>query len=54
MNRNLEQTGDVGRADVLRLQRNVADIRAQINNKRNKYFQEALVDIPTSSSCWWS
>jgi adhesin transport system membrane fusion protein len=45
MNRNLEQTGDVGRADVLRLQRNVADIRAQINNKRNKYFQEALVDM---------
>lgn len=45
MNRTLEQTGDVGRADVLRLQRNVADIRAQINNKRNKYFQEALVDM---------
>ncbi|WP_244216359.1 HlyD family efflux transporter periplasmic adaptor subunit [Herbaspirillum rubrisubalbicans] len=45
MNRNLEKTGDVGRADVLRLQRNVADIRAQINNKRNKYFQEALVDM---------
>ncbi|AON55274.1 biotin/lipoyl-binding protein [Herbaspirillum seropedicae] len=45
MNKSLERTGDVGRADVLRLQRNVADIRAQINNKRNKYFQEALVDM---------
>jgi len=42
MNRQLEKTGDVSKSEILRLQRSVADISAQINNKRNKYFQEAL------------
>lgn len=45
MNKALEKTGDVSRADMLRLQRTVADIQAQINNKRNKYFQEALAEM---------
>lgn len=45
MNRGLEKTGDVSKSDLLRLQRSVADIQAQINNKRNKYFQEAVAEM---------
>ena len=45
MNRTLEKTGDVSKAEILKLQRGVADIQAQINNKRNKYFQEALAEM---------
>jgi membrane fusion protein, adhesin transport system len=45
MNRQLEKTGDVSKSEILRLQRSVADISAQINNKRNKYFQEALAEM---------
>lgn len=40
MNTPLVATGDVARADILRLQRSVADISAQIVNVRNKYFQD--------------
>lgn len=45
MNTELELEGDVSRAEVLRLQRNVADIRAQMVNKRNKYFQDAQAEM---------
>lgn len=45
MNKSLEKTGDVSKTDILRLQRTLADIQAQINNKRNKYFQEALSEM---------
>lgn len=45
MNKSLEKTGDVSKTDLLRLQRTVSDIQAQINNKRNKYFQEALSEM---------
>jgi adhesin transport system membrane fusion protein len=45
INRQLEGTGDVSRAEVLRLQRGVADIRAQIASKRNKYFQDAQTEM---------
>jgi adhesin transport system membrane fusion protein len=45
INRQLEGTGDVSRAEVLRLQRGVADIRAQIASKRNKYFQDAQAEM---------
>jgi len=45
MNKSLEKAGDVSKADILRLQRTVADIQAQITNKRNKYFQEALAEM---------
>lgn len=41
----LETTGDVSRSEVLRLQRTVADITAQIVNKRNAFFQEAQADM---------
>lgn len=45
MNAKLEATGDVSRAEVIRLQRSVADFRAQIINKRNKYFQDAQAEM---------
>jgi adhesin transport system membrane fusion protein len=45
MNQSLEKSGDVSRADLLRLQRQVAEIEAQIVNKRNKYFQDAQSEM---------
>lgn len=38
-------TGDVSRTEVLRLQRQEADLMAQITNKRNKYFQDAQAEL---------
>lgn len=43
--RQLEVTRDISRAEVLRSERNVADIKAQIANKRNKYFQDAQAEM---------
>lgn len=40
MNMPLLEKGDVARTDVLRLQRGVSDIEAQIVNVRNKYLQD--------------
>lgn len=45
INRELEATGDVSKAEILRLQRGVADLNAQINNRRNKYFQDAQAEM---------
>jgi adhesin transport system membrane fusion protein len=45
INAQLLASGDVSRAEVLRLQRGVADIEAQISNKRNKYFQDAQAEM---------
>lgn len=45
INRQLEVTGDVSRAEVLRLQRGVADIKAQLASKRNKYFQDVQTEM---------
>jgi adhesin transport system membrane fusion protein len=45
INMQLLATGDVSRAEILRLQRNVADVEAQIANKRNKYFQDAQAEM---------
>jgi len=40
INETLEKTGDVSRVEILRLQRGVADIQAQLSSRRNKYFQD--------------
>lgn len=40
MNMPLLQRGDVSRADVIRMQRGVTDLEAQIVNVRNKYLQD--------------
>ncbi|MBV7540300.1 HlyD family type I secretion periplasmic adaptor subunit [Acidovorax sp. sic0104] len=45
MNQKLVATGDVSLADVLRLKRMVAEIQAQIANKRNKFFQDAQAEM---------
>jgi membrane fusion protein, adhesin transport system len=45
MNLALEKTGDVSKSEILRLQRAVADLQAQITNKRNKYFQDAQAEM---------
>lgn len=45
INTQLAETGDVSRVEILRLQRTVAEIRAQLVNKRNKYFQDAQTEM---------
>jgi adhesin transport system membrane fusion protein len=45
IHRQLEATSDVSRAEVLRVERGVADIQAQITGKRNKYFQDAQTEM---------
>jgi adhesin transport system membrane fusion protein len=45
INRKLEASGDVSRAEILRLQRSVADLNAQLTGKRNKYFQDAQAEM---------
>lgn len=45
MTRPLLKTGDVSATDVLRLERQVTDIQAQITNRRNKYFQDAQTEL---------
>lgn len=45
MTQPLLQTGDVSMAEVLKLQRQVADIQAQITNRQNKYFQDAQAEL---------
>lgn len=45
MNLPLVATGDVSRTEVLRLQRQLADMQSQITNKSNKYFQDAQAEL---------
>jgi len=44
MNMPLLANGDVSRSEVIRLQRSVADIQAQIANRQNKYLQDLQAD----------
>lgn len=41
----LVNTGDVSQADVLKLERQVADLQAQITNRQNKYLQDTQADL---------
>lgn len=45
INQRLLPTGDVSRSEVLRLQRTEADVRAQLTNKRNKFFQDSQAEM---------
>lgn len=45
LNRPLLKTGDVSKADVLRLERQLADMESQITNVRNEYFREAQAEL---------
>lgn len=44
MNRPLVQYGDVSRSEIMRLERQQADIQGQIANVRNKYYQDLQAD----------
>ncbi|HWJ69182.1 MAG TPA: HlyD family efflux transporter periplasmic adaptor subunit [Sphingobium sp.] len=44
MNMPLLAHGDVSRSEIIRLQRSVTDIQAQIANKQNKYLQDLQTD----------
>ncbi|AKQ56819.1 HlyD family efflux transporter periplasmic adaptor subunit [Bordetella hinzii] len=45
LNQPLVARGDVSRAEVLKLQRQVVDLAGQISNKRNKFYQDAQADL---------
>ena len=45
MNLPLLNTGDVSRAEILKLQRQLADIQGQITNRRNKYLQDSQTEL---------
>ena len=45
MTEPLLATGDVSMAEVLRLQRQVADVEGQMTNRRNKYLQECQMEL---------
>lgn len=45
LNQRLESTNDVSRTDILRLERQIAEIDVQIIGKRNKFFQDAQADM---------
>ena len=45
MTEPLLKSGDVSMTDVLRLQRQLADLQAQRTNRRNKYFQDAQAEL---------
>ncbi|MFM7632002.1 MAG: HlyD family efflux transporter periplasmic adaptor subunit [Betaproteobacteria bacterium] len=41
----LVSTGDVSQADVLKLERQVADLQSQITNRQNKYLQDTQAEL---------
>lgn len=45
MNEPLLKRGDVSEADIVRLQRQVADVEFQISTRRNKFLQDAQADL---------
>jgi adhesin transport system membrane fusion protein len=45
MNMPLLKSGDVSRAEILRLQRQAAEIQGQITNRRNKYLQDIQTEL---------
>lgn len=45
LNEPLLAAGDIGKSDVIRLQRQEAELMGVITNRRNKYFQDAQVDM---------
>ncbi|MBF0426159.1 MAG: HlyD family efflux transporter periplasmic adaptor subunit [Magnetococcales bacterium] len=45
LNLPLQKTGDVSKADIIRLQRQEVDLQSQIVNRRNKYFQDLQAEL---------
>jgi adhesin transport system membrane fusion protein len=48
MTEPLVATGDVSRAEVLRLQKQVLELQAQIINRKNRYLQDAQAELSTA------
>jgi len=45
MSEPLLKTGDISRVEILRLQKQVAELEGQMINRRNKYFQDAQTEL---------
>ena len=45
LNLPLLKTGDIGAAEIIKLKKQIADMKGQITNKQNRYFQEAQVEL---------
>jgi adhesin transport system membrane fusion protein len=45
MNEPLLATGDISKADIIRLQRQVSEVETQIVTRRNRYFQDAQTEL---------
>lgn len=45
LNEGLLKTGDVGQADIIRLERQAAEINGQLLARKNKFFQDAQTDM---------
>ncbi len=43
--RSLLKTGDIGTVEINKLRREIIDIKGQITNKENKYFQDSLSEL---------
>jgi len=41
----LLESGDIGSSEIIRLKRQVSDLKGQISNKRNKYFQDSQAEM---------
>lgn len=45
LNTSLLKTGDIGAVEINKLKRQIIDIKGQITNKQNKYFQDSLAEL---------
>ncbi len=45
LNLPLLEQGDIGATEIIRLKRQIADLKGQISNKRNKYFQDSQAEM---------
>jgi multidrug efflux pump subunit AcrA (membrane-fusion protein) len=45
LNLPLLKSGDIGATEIIRLKRQIADLKGQISNKRNKYFQDSQAEM---------
>ncbi|MFN4329194.1 MAG: HlyD family type I secretion periplasmic adaptor subunit [Limnobacter sp.] len=45
LNKSLLSTGDVSLTEVIRLERQISEIQAQITNRKNKYFQDSQAEL---------
>ncbi len=45
LNVPLLKSGDIGATEIIRLKRQIADLKGQISNKRNKYFQDSQAEM---------